>query len=577
MLCLRRIGALLLLPLLAAGQDGPPPVLLINGFDLNAAATGNCALEPDSTGTFGRLQEFLEADGRTVVFFDNCEFGTPSIETLGQELGGVIRDIGRPVDLIGFSMGGLIIRSYLAGKSPDREGAFEPPADLPVRKAILVATPNFGSPLAAFATTGIQGPQLREGSRFTWELARWHQGEDDLRETDALAIVGDGGRGRAGDGVVALVSGSATSFGFSPERTRVLEACHNRPAFLLCDVREPMIDIDDEDHPTARIIRSFLADNDEWRTVGTPVTEHPSTEAGVYFAAADASGAIREDVGRVTAVPVDSLFAERNLGSGERGVYFSRSLAGAAYVLADESGATLANTNLTTGRTETVLAKDGPLAVRAIPAAALLDTLSLAANSLISIFGENLTPPDASFIASEVPLPTEFDGLSVLANGEPLGLLFANPTQINAYLPAGLSGLVRLTVRTTEGEHSLNVLITGSAPAVFALNGGGFGPAAAIDALSGAVNSPDEPAPIGGFVSIFLTGLGDATPTVTLGGVEQTVLFAGDAPGFFGLQQVNIQIVAGTPVGEAVELLLFAGGRRSNATSLTVAGPPGNP
>lgn len=563
---------ILVLPLLFAAvafPQAPPPVFLVNGFDLNAAATGNCELEPDSTGTFGRLQALLEADGRTVVFFDNCEFGTPSIETLGQELGRAVDEIGESVDLIGYSMGGLIIRAYLSGKSPEQPDTFTPPSDLPVRKTILVATPNFGSPLATFATTGIQGPQLREGSRFTWELARWHQGEDDLRETDALAIVGDGGRGRSGDGVVALVSGSGTSFGLSPERTRVLEACHNRPAFLLCDIREPIMEVDDEDHPTARIIRSFLADTEDWKSVGTPVTEHPSTEAGVYFAAADAAGTIREDVGRVAAVPVDPATPERALESGERGVYSSRSLEGVAYRLQQDE-TLLANVALEEGRTETVLAKDGPLIVRAIPAAGLIDTLSLAPNSLISIFGEGFAPEGSQFTASELPLPTQFDDLVVLVNDEPLGLVFANATQINAYLPPQLSGLIRLTVRTVAGEHSVNVLTALSAPAVFALNGGGFGPAAAIDALTGAVNSAEAPAQVGGFVSIFLTGLGGATPIVTLGGVEQTVTFAGDAPGFLGLQQVNILIAEGTPVGAEVELLLLAGSRRANATTLAV-------
>ena len=36
--------------------------LLINGFNLNAAATGDCEVETDSTGMFGRLRELLEAE-----------------------------------------------------------------------------------------------------------------------------------------------------------------------------------------------------------------------------------------------------------------------------------------------------------------------------------------------------------------------------------------------------------------------------------------------------------------------------------------------------------------------------------
>ncbi len=572
---MRTCAALLLCSALAALAQGQQPVVvLVNGFDLSAAATGNCSLEPDSTGTFGRLQELLEADGRRVVFFDNCVFGTPSIEALGQALGGVIADVGGPVDLIGFSMGGLIIRSYLTGKLPDEAGAFAPPEDPPVRKTILVGTPNFGSPLAAFATNE-QGRQLREGSLFTWRLARWHQGQDDLRETDALAIVGDGGRGRSGDGVVALVSASATSFGYNPERTRVLEACHNRPAFLLCDIREPIMEIDDEQHPTARIILSFLADTEEWRGVGVAISEHASTEAGLYFAAADSGGALRDDLGRATARPLEMQTGEQRLEAGESGVQFSRSLAEGAYDLID--GATsLGGAIVAEGSTVSVLAKPGPFAARVIPAAGLVDTLSLAPNALISIFGSGFAQPGQAFGASELPLPTELGGMQVLVDDEPLGLIFTNETQINAYLPATAKGLIRLRVRTAEGEHFLRVWMADSAPAVFALNGGGFGPAAAIDALDGTINSPAAPARPGGFVSLFVTGLGEATPMVTLGGVAQTVLFAGDAPGFLGLQQINIEIAAETPAGDAVELLIFAGGRRSNAVTLSIA-PAANP
>ena len=352
-------------------QDSPPPVLLINGFDLNAAITGSCEPEPDSTGTFGRLQELLEADGRTVIFFDNCRFGVESIETLGRALGGVIEDIGRPVDLIGFSLGGLIVRSYLAGKVPDEDDGFDPPADPLVRKAVLVATPSFGSPLASLVPTGIQGPQMREGSRFTWELARWHQGTDDLREIDALAVAGDGGHGQRGDGVVPIVSASLTSMGFSPERTRVIPACHNRIAFLLCGSNETMIEVDDESHPTGRIIRSFLADTDDWRTVGAAVSDHPSPETGLYFAAAGSTGDLDPNATAPIATRVDAAVSDTTLDSGDPGIFFSRSLATGEY-----SVGLAAPVRLTPGQTQTVLAKEGPLVARIIPSAALIPTCS---------------------------------------------------------------------------------------------------------------------------------------------------------------------------------------------------------
>lgn len=548
-----------------------PPVVLLNGFDTGAAAGGNCDLEPDSTGTFGRLQEFLEAEGRTVHFFDNCAFGTPSIEVLGAELGNLLATFDQPADVIGFSMGGLIIRAYLAGKLPDADTSFAPPADLRVRKAIFVATPHFGSPLASFAPPGLQAQQLEQGSRFTLELARWHQGLDDLRELDAIAIVGDGGLGRAGDGVVSLVSASLSSFRREPARTRVLEACHNVPAFLICDINEAIMEVADPADPTAAIILSFLDDTPDWQSIGTPIDQHPSGEAGVYFATQDAQGNLDPTPMTAQAVPEDALLAEQPLASNEPGIFFSRELREDAYLITPDGSSRPTRTQLTAGATATAIQKPGPLAVRAIPAAGVVETLSLAPDSLISLFGEHFTPDQASEAATTLPLPVELAGVRLLANGDPIGLLFANDGQINAHLPDNLSGLITLTAETAEGQSTINVLISESALAVFAQNGGGTGPAAAIDAITGALNTPDAAAPIGGFVSLFVTGLGNATPTVTLGGVQQTVLFAGPAPGFLGLQQINIEIQPGTPTGDAVELRIAAAARPSNTTTLAVA------
>ena len=64
-------------------QDALPSVVLVNGFSVTALTTGECPLSEDTTETFGRLEEFLVADGRPVVFFDNCRFGVPRHRSLG--------------------------------------------------------------------------------------------------------------------------------------------------------------------------------------------------------------------------------------------------------------------------------------------------------------------------------------------------------------------------------------------------------------------------------------------------------------------------------------------------------------
>jgi len=58
--------------------------------------------------------------------------------------------------------------------------------------------------------------------------------------------------------------------------------------------------------------------------------------------------------------------------------------------------------------------------------------------------------------------------------------------------------------------------------------------------------------------------------TVTIGGVQTTVEFAGLAPGFVGLYQVNVRLPEGLAGGEA-QVVLEIGGRRSHAIPLPIA------
>ena len=102
--------------------------------------------------------------------------------------------------------------------------------------------------------------------------------------------------------------------------------------------------------------------------------------------------------------------------------------------------------------------------------------------------------------------------------------------------------------------------------------------------------APSTPARIGGFVSIYSTGLGATQPavasgeraptsplatvitqpTVTIGGQSATVTFAGLAPGFAGVYQVNVQVPTGVTLGDAVAVVLTQGGFRSNTATIAV-------
>jgi uncharacterized protein (TIGR03437 family) len=60
------------------------------------------------------------------------------------------------------------------------------------------------------------------------------------------------------------------------------------------------------------------------------------------------------------------------------------------------------------------------------------------------------------------------------------------------------------------------------------------------------------------------------TVTVTIGSVPATVSFAGLAPGWVGLYQVNVQVPANAPVGNAVPVALSVGGVAANQVTMAV-------
>jgi uncharacterized protein (TIGR03437 family) len=66
-----------------------------------------------------------------------------------------------------------------------------------------------------------------------------------------------------------------------------------------------------------------------------------------------------------------------------------------------------------------------------------------------------------------------------------------------------------------------------------------------------------------------LSGL-KGVPAVTIGGLPAFVSFAGLAPGFIGLYQVNVQVPQGVAAGDAVPVVLSIGATASNPVTIAV-------
>ena len=178
-----------------------------------------------------------------------------------------------------------------------------------------------------------------------------------------------------------------------------------------------------------------------------------------------------------------------------------------------------------------------------------------------SIFGSELA--EDIVIAGDVPLPFELGGARVLVDGWEAPLFFVSANQINFQVPfeADSPGEVDVVVVRNGEESPTEPAVTAEfAPAVF------INPNTSEPIIQrhpdGALITAASPAKPGDVLIIFVTGIGGVgnppatgaaaapsplaqarvTPVVTVGGEGTQVFFAGLAPFFVGLGQVNIQL-----------------------------------
>ena len=59
--------------------------------------------------------------------------------------------------------------------------------------------------------------------------------------------------------------------------------------------------------------------------------------------------------------------------------------------------------------------------------------------------------------------------------------------------------------------------------------------------------------------------------TVTIDGVPAQVQFSGSAPGFVGLNQINVRIPPGTRPSPDIPVVLTIGGKQSNPVTIAVS------
>jgi uncharacterized protein (TIGR03437 family) len=189
--------------------------------------------------------------------------------------------------------------------------------------------------------------------------------------------------------------------------------------------------------------------------------------------------------------------------------------------------------------------------------AASLATGPIAPGEIVTVFG-------SGFDATQTQL---------LFNGAAAKLFYTSATQINALAPASLpansSSMVSVVVNGTPVAES-STPVASAAPGIFT-TASGSGQAAA-DNQDGSLNSASNPALCGSIVSFYATGQGSnsGAVTLTIGGYQAQLPYAGAAPGFPGLMQINAQIPGGFLASGIQPVVLSIGGATSQA-SVTIA------
>ena len=180
----------------------------------------------------------------------------------------------------------------------------------------------------------------------------------------------------------------------------------------------------------------------------------------------------------------------------------------------------------------------------------------IAPGEIVTIFGAGFQPNQTQ----------------LLFDGRPATLFYVGANQINALAPAQF-----IADSSTEISVIVNGLtiadwkspVAAAAPGIFT-SGNGTGPAAANN-QDGSINSASNPAARGSIISLYATGQGNGSGAVslTIGSYPAQLLYAGPAPGFPGLMQINAQVPGGF-LGPGIQPVVLNVGTAASQTGVTI-------
>ena len=219
--------------------------------------------------------------------------------------------------------------------------------------------------------------------------------------------------------------------------------------------------------------------------------------------------------------------------------------------------------------------------------AASFRTGPVAPGQIVSIFGSGVGPSAAAGARLDFSggVDSFVGDTKVLFDGIPAPLIYVQGGQVNAIVPYSVAGrtTTRLEIEYLEVKSNPVALsVADAAPGIFTVEGG-IGQAAMLNE-NGSFNSSSNPAAKNSIVTMFATGEGQTDPpgidgmlsvdplpkprlpvSLRIGGLTAEVLYAGAAPGFAGLLQVNARVPNDVAAMGDVEVLLTIGSSTSQS------------
>ncbi|MCU1237687.1 MAG: hypothetical protein JWP63_5654 [Candidatus Solibacter sp.] len=210
---------------------------------------------------------------------------------------------------------------------------------------------------------------------------------------------------------------------------------------------------------------------------------------------------------------------------------------------------------------------------------------AVAPDSLVTIFGSGLAQTTATAVLdANGQLPTELAATRVEIAGVAAQLFYVSASQINLVVPGGIDpGTVDVVVKSTAGGTSktATALIAASAPGIFTTDASGRGAGAILNAVTFqrapfVVQTAENGADTRTRLAIYGTGFRHGTNVTAMAQdpagdrFNLTVEFAGAAPGFIGLDQVNVLLPPDLDGAGTVTLSLGVDGQAANQVTIQV-------